>query len=280
MAKTPVGKTQTAQQPQSDVVSGEVLPAVVDQQSQDLDTIPEWMARDGKGTEDIEREDIQMPRLAIAQGLSPEVNEEKPQYIDGLKLGHMFNTLTQAMYGRGPMEFIIIRRYPPRWVEFAPRDEGGGVVDLNVPPDDPRTQFRKDPETHESLPPVATKFYDYVIMLLPSREVIALSMKGKMLKQARALNAMVKLKTVRIYGAKYSLQSISESNAKGTYYVFQFKATGLVRDQQLYLQCEQAHEALEQKTINIQREPGDDDMEFPDVPGPAGQPGQRPTPDM
>jgi hypothetical protein len=223
---------------------------------------PAFLSKDDhRGSEHIAQEDLQLPRIAIAQGLSPELIEGNAKYIDGLKMGHMFNNLTGELYNKGPIEFVVVRADPPRWVEFIPRDEGGGVADLNVPPDDPRTQFTRD-EEGKSVPPVATKFYDYVILMLPSKEPIALSMKGKALKVARQLNALIKLRNAPIFAGKYVLTSTLESNSKGTYGVPQIRNAGWV-DEQLYKLAEGVYESIKSKNLVIDRDPGEDDMEFP-----------------
>lgn len=225
-------------------------------------------AGDNRGAEHITQEDLQLPRIAIAQGLSPELLEDNPKYIDGLKLGHMFNNLTNQLYMRGPIEFTIVRADPPRWIEFIPRDEGGGVADLNVPVDDHRTRFTRD-ENGKSVPPIATKFYDFVILMLPSREPIALSMKGKALKVARQLNALIRLRNAPVFAAKFVLTSVMETNSKGTYGMYQVRNAGWV-DEPTFKYAEGVYEAIKQKNLVIEREPGaDDDITF-EEPATAG----------
>jgi hypothetical protein len=223
---------------------------------------------DVRGTEHLTQEDIQMPRLAIAQGLSPELQENNAKYIPELKLGQMFNNLTGDIYGKGPIEFVIVRADRPRYIEFIPREQGGGIADMDVAPDDERTRFRKDADG-KTLPPIATKFYDYVIMMLPSMEPIALSMKGKSLKAAKSLNALIKLRNKPIFEGKYKVSAVSETNAKGTYGVYQVRNSG-EPDKETKEQAEMMFNMLRGKNIQFEREPGDDDADdFPPVPGAA-----------
>ncbi len=44
-------------------------------------------------------EDFQIPRLQIAQALSPQLMRSKPEYIPGLMVGQFFNTVTAEVYG-------------------------------------------------------------------------------------------------------------------------------------------------------------------------------------
>jgi hypothetical protein len=181
-------------------------------------TVPDFLQDYvGKGLEHIQREDLQLPRLALAQGLSPQIDKDAPEYIEGLSLGDAFNSETGQVLGRGPWEIAIIRADPPRYVEFIPRDEGGGVKDPNVPPGDPRTEFTQD-EDGNAVPPKATKFYDFLAVFLDNREMIALSFKSTGLKVARHLNTLMKLRqNIPMFMGKYSVRALMAQNSKGKF---------------------------------------------------------------
>jgi hypothetical protein len=51
------------------------------------------------GMEGARPEDFQIPRLQIAQALSPQLQRSKPEYIPGLMVGQFFNTVTGENYG-------------------------------------------------------------------------------------------------------------------------------------------------------------------------------------
>ncbi len=173
---------------------------------------------DTSGTEHIEQQDLQMPRLGLAQKMSPQIEESKGEYIEGLKFGQFFNSLTQENYEKGPLDFLVIRADRPRGIEFYPMDDGGGVKDMNVSRDDPRMQFGPDGEK-----PTATLFYDYIIALIPTNELIALSLKGSGLKAARQLNGLMKIRSGPCFAGLYEVSTVVKSNDKGTYAVYQIR---------------------------------------------------------
>ncbi len=185
------------------------------------------------GNEGIGREDILMPRLGLAQKMSPEIDMTNPRYIDGLKFTEMFNSMTKQNYGTGPLHFLVLRRYDPRYIEFKPIDEGGGIVDRNVPPNDPRTKFGPNGEK-----PVATMFYDFVILLLnnlsfdePLQNVIGFSLKSSGIKAAKHLNFLINQRGKKlICKGIYSVTTGHEVDKKsqGTYAVFKIKNAGWV----------------------------------------------------
>ena len=197
--------------------------------STDLKKVDSWMVQDDgtptgdlAGTEDIALNEVRLPRLAIAQGLSPQIASDTP--IENLKLYEMFNDLTNTIYGRGPLHFIPCLRQV-RYIEFKPREEGGGVLDIDVPANDPRTEWTKDKEG-ERVPPRATKFTDFVVLLLRegvNPEPIVLSIKDTN-KHNRAaavkLNSFIKLRNDAIYGGIYTVSSKPEKNDSGTFGVF------------------------------------------------------------
>lgn len=164
------------------------------QGTQALATIPDDLIRDaGRGTENIREEDVRPPRLLICQAGSPQRKPEDAKQIAGLNELDMFNDLSGDIYGRGPLRFMVINALMPRGIQFAPMDEGGGVIDFNVPLNDPRMQFTTDPNTGERKKPVATKFMDFLVWLPDQQEVAVLSMKGSQLSVAVQLNGKSKL---------------------------------------------------------------------------------------
>lgn len=215
----------------------------------------------GKGLEGMTKDDLKMPRLALAQGLSPQLEETDPLYIEGLKLGDAFNSLTGEIYGKGPWPVAVIRRDKPRWVEFYPRDEGGGVKDLNVPPDDERCQWRT--EDGERLPPIATQFYDYIICFLETREIIAVSFKSTGIRQtAHPWNSLMKLRGTKkpMCWGVYKLQSVMTKNAKGKFAAFRVDNAGWATEPELQSFLAEAFRSMQDKEVEIHRdgEPAED----------------------
>jgi len=178
---------------------------------------------DPRGTENIDQKDLLMPRLRIAQKMSHQVDQSDPKYISGLKVGDLFNDLTGDIYGTGPLHFTVIRVEPTRGVEFFPLDEGGGVKDFFVPAGDPRLEWGARGEK-----PVAIKFYDFVLALLPSREPILLSLKSTGVKVAKRLNALIKYRNAPSFTGLYTVSSITEQSKKGPFGTYVVSNAGWV----------------------------------------------------
>jgi len=212
----------------------------------------------GQGMESMEREDLQIPRLCLAQGLSPQLVKSKPEYIEGLTMGDAFNDITQEIYGQGPWEMAVIRRDPPRYVQFRPREEGGGVIDPRVPANDPRTQFGPKGEK-----PVATKFYDYIVVFLETKEMIALSFKSTGVKVAKKFNTLMKLRgPIPMFMGKYQFSTILVDGPKGSYAQLQITNAGFVTDEKTLSFLAEQFDAVKDKPVQFDREPGEDDDEL------------------
>lgn len=215
---------------------------------------------DLSGTEDIDPNEIRLPRLAIAQSLTPQFIEGDPMQIPGLGMFEMFNDVTNERYGRDPITFLILRR-DERRIEFRPRNEGGGVIDLDVPPGDPRLDWTPATETTPRMPPRATTFYEFVILLLrkgraPEPIMLSIKMTNKFFrKQADNLKTFIKLRGAAIYAGLYTVDTkVPAKNDKGTFGVHMIKNAGFVPvgtpvGDALLAYAKEFHERLKGKTV-------------------------------
>lgn len=65
---------------------------------------------ENSGLSDFGAEDITMPWLRIAAKNTDAANEDSKDYIDGLKPGYFFNTLTKQVYGK-TLKLIVLRYF-------------------------------------------------------------------------------------------------------------------------------------------------------------------------
>lgn len=224
-------------------------------------------AKDKRGTESITTKDIQLPRLVLAQGPSPQLVPGEPQYIKGLTIGDAFNTLTGEIYGKGPFEFTVIRVERTRAVEFSDRKEGGGVKDPNVPLDDPRCQFI------DGKKPIATKFMEYIVMMLPSQQLVLMSFKSKGIRRAQAFNSLILGREQASFACKFTAESVMDKNSSGTWATWRLNNSA-VQDEctsnpgftskAIYDKCESIWKQMEGKEVATPTDSSDMVDEAPD----------------
>lgn len=253
------------------------------------DFIPEG---DKSGTENIDRDDIQLPRIAIAQGLSPEVLPGQDR-IAGLEIGQLFNTGTKQKYGNGPIYFIAVRR-DKRCIHFRPRKDGGGIIDMNVPWNDDRATVWGEPDaTGKKSPPVATRFNEWVVLILQNPQgdtesaVISIKMTNKWNRRAASdlngyigMHAAQEAKSVPIYGVIYAMTTEMRLHpATGSQYGTPvFRQIGFIPQTDvgkvLYERAKGYAALLKKADIIVEREPGDEtdfsEAEFTEEKQPAG----------
>lgn len=234
-----------------------------------------------RGSDGIEGSDVKPPRLVVCQSMTPQRKREDPSYIKGLDEGHLFNTLDGKNYGEGPINFTVIKFLGKRGIEFYdPKTDGlSGVKDFNVALTDERMEFTTDANSGKRLKPKATLFYDYLILLTETNEILALSLKGTQIKVAQKLNSLMKLSNVDTFAVLYTLRSVSD---KKDIYTFYNVRIDRAKDsdgepawvsEATYRYAEAAFKSFEGKTITVDRtvdaveaagsrQPGDEDVEF------------------
>jgi len=233
--------------------------------------------RDRSGKEGIGIDEIQLPRLVVAQGLHPQLVPGQVGYIEGLAIGKMFNDVTEEIYGTGPVTVVPILRHVTR-IEFDPNDRKV-VLDRDVPPGDERLKWRRGTGPNgEDEPPSATEFIEFVSLILrpgrePERIVVSIKTTNKEMRAAaKRFTTYIDNRNGPIYSGLYHLSStmVKGKNRKGQdtlYGVFVVKNAGYIPTQTpqgkaLYEYAKMFHEASKGKTIVVEREgAGDDDFD-------------------
>lgn len=153
-----------------------------------LAVIDDLIADAGRGTESIGKDDVRPPALRLAQAGTPQRKPDDPLQIPGLNELDMFNTLSSENYGR-KINIVVIAMLGHKWIEF---DKDLKVVERDIPDDDPRCQWTEDKDGNR-VKPVATMFYDYLLFLPETMEVVTFSFKSTQIKVGVKLNGMLKL---------------------------------------------------------------------------------------
>lgn len=224
----------------------------------------------GLGLEQATQDDFVMPRLAIAQGLSPQVTKGDPLYIKGLETGMFFNTLTQEIYGEGPIIVTPLYMFktriffPPRGTEAPPLcsankvDEEGRLVGGRITPEGcdicPHSQFLTTPRPDGSTNPDCTLFYNYIVLIHKKSEgvlePVSFSLKSKMIKPAKKWNTMMRIRQMPTFTMNYSLVPVAEKAPKGTFFNVKIDNAGDV-DSVMIKETAKLFQQWRNKPVNI-----------------------------
>lgn len=209
-------------------------------------------------------EDVAIPRLGLVQKTSKEI-EPGPRLIPNAKFTDIFHSSDRTLYGNGPVAFAVLRYYDPRWVQFRPMDEGGGIIDLNVPAGDPRTLWDGNEK------PIATKYLDYIILILndfdpadPMKSIAAISFKSMGLKAAKELNRLMQWRGQKdLFRGVYLATSFMDQAPKGAYAQWKFANAGwLSEGTPAFEAAREAWEALKHVQARVEREGDEPDPDF------------------
>lgn len=304
MAKTatraakPVNKTpppKPAPKPQAPAIR-KPASAVADPLSASL---PAFMRDDvNMGKENIQQADLEMPRLKLIQGLSPELQE-----YNGLRPGNFFHTAAERIFDE---PFTVVPIYMDRrYILWNPRESGGGILaraDDGIHWSPPSGEFtvkldKKDgghtvkwklaktvqqsgldawgtlnPSDPNS-PPAATLMYNFVFAFPDEPDLMpaALTFQRSSIKVGRKF--LTKLKTVRtpLFGTKFTLSAADDSNSSNQDFKnISIVGAGLVEDEDLYHAYRDMHLAFNDRGMSIKDlETMQEDPDASDSEGPA-----------
>ncbi len=218
---------------------------------------------DRRGKENLDLDRLVLPRIAAAQKTSPEIEEGNARFIDGLKMFAMYNTLTQEVYGNGPLKFVVVRSLSFKAIQF---DKDLKVVDRDVKKGDARLDFTTD-ENGQRVKPLATEFREYLI-LLEDGSVAALSFKSTQVSVANKLDSFINYHPGAAWLRLYTLSSAKKDFPSGPAAQFAVRFVGKAPAELVEL-AESIYVNTETKVIDVNRDTtveGADDFATPTGP--------------
>jgi hypothetical protein len=73
-------------------------------------------------------DEMAVPRLKVAQDLTPQVKKSESAYIPGLEAGDIFNTVTEKVWKGREGIYLVPCAFVVSYTEWVPRSKGGGMV--------------------------------------------------------------------------------------------------------------------------------------------------------
>lgn len=216
-------------------------PAVVPQ-TPVATTAADFSGDAGSGFEGAGRDDMAIPFISILQGLSPEVKRSEGAYIDGAQEGMVLNTVTKQVTDTSKIEMIVIpAAYHRAFVEWRVREKGGGFVAEHPADTVLQTKTTRDDRGRDMLP-TGNQLNDtrtfYVMCLDPDTGAAipaVISMTSTQIRKAKQwmmqqnllkLNAGGKAYTPPMFASKWRVETVPESNEKGSWFGWKFTHAG------------------------------------------------------
>jgi hypothetical protein len=211
---------------------------------------PDFLSKEApRGAEQIESNDMIMPRLVICQSMTEQRKRSSTSYIEGLQEGDLFNSLTGENYGCS-VSFVPLFFYKSR-ILFKPMDQGGGIL-CQSPNAKQCSLNAGGPCAHDKWgpngePPECTELFNFPSFILKAdgqRELVIISFKSTGIKAAKQLNSFIRYRNADTFAGIYRLSTQPDKNNAGQEYFVPAVANAGWVDKELYGFCEAAWEAL------------------------------------
>jgi len=190
----------------------------------------------GTGLNDMGVDDFAIPRIGIVQSLSPQRRQDKPEFIDGCVEGQIFENISKKLWKGSEGIVVIPVAYSPAYLEWKPRDSGGGLVkNHGIDP----TEYMKAKVDDKGKRITAAgnliqRTAEYYVMVMnengmPVRAV--LSMAATSLKQAKGWNNLINESLVLDAEGKPRLKDGKPVHAPIFYYAYKMKTVPVSNQQ-------------------------------------------------
>jgi hypothetical protein len=181
--------------------------------------------------DELDGDSYAIPRIAIIEALSPELDESTPEYLPEAKRGQLCNRVMGEMYSDGLMIIPVKRRRV--YLEWTPRNEGGGfVAEHNTTEGDDLLAQCTRSEKNVDITPNGTELHNvlefYVLASADKGETFApaiISMSRTRMAEGKKWNLRIDNfmkdgKKIAPMAQVYELSTAKRDNPEGVSYVF------------------------------------------------------------
>lgn len=180
----------------------------------------------------ITSQDLRLPRIALLQALSPQVQREPEKY----KQGTYVDTLTQEVLGAS-IKFTPVFVFK-NIIKWKPRTEGGGMLWKTI---NPTKEQLAETLWNGTEKPTADVYINCICLVEHNPVPLIISFCKTSLKAGQDLATLVTL-SGSAWKFEYTLDTVRQTNSKGTFYVMRVKRGGMNSPEQQ----QQAAELYEQ----------------------------------
>lgn len=167
--------------------------------------------------ENITTKDLRLPRIALLQSKSPQVEQQEDKY----KAGMLIDTLTQEAFTK-PLKFVPAFIFK-NVIKWKPRSEGGGIVYKTL---DITGDVLKDIQWNGSDKPKADLYINAVCLVQGYDVPFIVSFCKTSLKAGQDLATLAQLSGCA-WKFTYELDSVKVAGTQGTYYVLRVRRSVL-----------------------------------------------------
>ena len=183
----------------------------------------------GSGFEEVTSSDIQIPFIRIIQALSPQLKKTDPSFIEDASQGDIFNTVTKKVWSGDEGVLVIPAYFQQKFLEFIPRNQGGGFVGELDPKSEEVSKAVRDQDSGLELLENGNELvrtaqhYVKVVHEDGTLESAIVDMKKTQLKKSRQWNSIMLMQrhngsSLPSFANVYRLKSVEDGNDKGSWH--------------------------------------------------------------
>lgn len=212
----------------------------------------------GEGTS-FDSSEMQIPFVRLLQPLSPQLNKKKAEYIEGASSGDAFNNVTSQYWDGEAGLNVIVCFQTTKYLEFVPRDSGGGFKG-EIHPNSPLLQQTSRSGSKEILPNgnelvKSDQHFCLIVDEDGSYQPAVIDMKSTQLKVSRRWKTQIAMQKVKnpktgqlatppVFGTMWKLSSVEESNDQGSWSNWQVERVGLLESRDLLMEAKAFRDSI------------------------------------
>jgi hypothetical protein len=216
--------------------------------------IPDFLRQNtgSRGTENVNADDLLIPRLELVQDLSPCRKKTDQSYIPGAEGGMLYNNVTRQLYG--PEVLILPVHFKKEYLVWKDRTKGGGFRGAFASlADAEEAVSRLEDGADCEIMDTAQHFCLIVTPETGKTEEIVISMSKSKAKVSRKWNSLVRMAGGDSFSRVYRMSTVSEKNNKNQdFYNLSIAAAGFPT-KALFDKAVRLYEGISAGTIQIDR---------------------------
>ena len=226
----------------------------------------------GAGMENTDRESFAIPFLAVIQKTSPQVDKDTDLYIKGAEAGDLLLTSTNELFKDEDGVDVVFCGYRRVFLRWAPIDEGGGFKG-EIPVEEVAVLRSKgklieedgrlfadngdivaDTRIHYVLVVREDGTFTPAVMSLKSTQIKKSKMLMTQIQSYIAKDSAGKSFTPPSFGHLFHVETIAESNDKGSWRGWKLSRTGFVEDADLFAAAIEFHKMSVTEGVKVNYE--------------------------
>jgi len=233
------------------------------------DVLDDILEYEGEGAA-YDSSEMQIPFVRILQAMSPQLKKREAEYIEGSEQGDMFNTVTKQHWTGEDGITVIPCFQTTKYLEFTPRDQGGGFRG-EIAPTDPILKRTERMGAKEMLPTgneLVKSDQHYCLVVEPdgTYQPVVIDMKSSQLKVSRRWKTQIAMQKIAhprdgrmvtppLFATQWKFTTVEESNDQGTWFNYSIEKIGLLEDRQLLQEAKSFRDSVAAGEVKAAADP-------------------------